>query len=242
MALWNPWHGCHKFSAGCQNCYVYRTDSKYEKDSSVVTKTKNFDLPVQKNKSGLYKFATEETVFTCFTSDFFVEDADEWRPLIWNMMKTRFDLEFLFITKRIHRFNVGLPDDWGDGYDNVHICCTVENQSAVDYRLPIFLGLPIKKKSIICEPLLEQVDLSEYLDKEKIIQVVAGGESGNQARICSYDWILKIREQCINADLGFYFKQTGARFVKEKKLYNIPRKIQHAQARKADIDYKAVFR
>ena len=30
---WNPWHGCKKISAGCLNCYVYRTDSKYEKDS-----------------------------------------------------------------------------------------------------------------------------------------------------------------------------------------------------------------
>ena len=35
-ALWNPWHGCHKLSEGCRNCYVYRIDSRHEKDASEV--------------------------------------------------------------------------------------------------------------------------------------------------------------------------------------------------------------
>lgn len=38
MSAWNPWHGCHKISPGCMNCYVYRRDSKYEIDSSAVRK------------------------------------------------------------------------------------------------------------------------------------------------------------------------------------------------------------
>ena len=49
-SMWNPWHGCHKFSTGCQHCYVYRTDGKYGKDSSVVAKTEKFNLPVQQKK------------------------------------------------------------------------------------------------------------------------------------------------------------------------------------------------
>lgn len=49
-SMWNPWHGCHKFSTGCQHCYVYRTDGKYGKDSSVVTKTEKFNLPIQQKK------------------------------------------------------------------------------------------------------------------------------------------------------------------------------------------------
>lgn len=47
MSAWNPWHGCHKISPGCMNCYVYRRDSKYEIDSSTVRKTADFDLPVR---------------------------------------------------------------------------------------------------------------------------------------------------------------------------------------------------
>lgn len=103
--MWNPWHGCHKFSTGCQHCYVYRTDGKYGKDSSVVTKTEKFDLPLQQKKNKTYKIPSGNMVYTCFTSDFLVEDADEWRPEAWEMMRIRQDLHFLFITKRIDRLS-----------------------------------------------------------------------------------------------------------------------------------------
>ena len=39
--IWNPWHGCHKKSAGCLNCYMFRRDSLYDKDSNIVSKTKD---------------------------------------------------------------------------------------------------------------------------------------------------------------------------------------------------------
>lgn len=84
--------------------------------------------------------------------------------------------------------------------------------------------------------MLEHIDLSQYLDKSQITEVVVGGESGNEARECNYDWILSIREQCIGAGIDFHFRQTGARFVKDGRLYRIERKFQHSQARKANID------
>lgn len=235
MAVWNPWHGCHKISPGCQNCYVYRLDSRYEKDSSVVAKTGNFNLPVKKNRAGAYKLAGFDTIYTCFTSDFFLEDADDWRVEVWKMIRLRPDLDFLIITKRIDRFHVSLPDDWADGYPNVTICSTVENQDRADYRLPILLKEPIRHKSIICEPLLEPIDLTPYLNAS-IEEVVAGGESGNEARLCKFDWVLQIREQCREKGVPFWFKQTGANFEKDGHVYCIARKYQHSQARKAGID------
>ncbi len=156
---WNPWHGCHKISTGCQNCYVYRQDSKFEKDSSIVKKTNNFNLPIKRTRSKEYKIPSGDMVYTCFTSDFLLEVADDWRIDAWRMIAERRDLKFLFITKRIHRFHVSLPDDWGDGYENVAVGCTVENQERADYRLPIFLNLPIKHRLIICEPLLTDINL-----------------------------------------------------------------------------------
>jgi len=186
MFVWNPWHGCHKISEGCKNCYVYRTDAKYGNDSSLVKINSNFSLPVQLNRNNEYKLQTDEIIYTCFTSDFFLEDADEWRAEAWEMIRIRTDLRFLIVTKRIDRFNVSLPEDWGSGYDNVEICCTVENQDRADYRLPIFMSLPIKKRSIICEPLLEPINLRPYLNSF-IKQVVAGGESGYYARLCDYN-------------------------------------------------------
>lgn len=240
MANWNPWHGCHKISAGCQNCYVYRMDEKHGKDSSVVTRLKSFHLPIQKKRDQSYKIPAGEIVYTCFTSDFFVEEADVWRNEAWEMIKERSDLYFFMITKRIDRFEHCIPDDWGEGYENVMICCTIENQERANVRMPIYKKAKIAHKALICEPMLGNIDLQEWLD-ESIEQLIAGGESGNEARVCDYEWILHLREQCIEKDIRFYFKQTGARFRKEGKVYRIMRKDQHKQARKAGIDVRADY-
>lgn len=234
---WNPWHGCHKISPGCQNCYVYRMDAKYDRDSSQVVKTQSFDLPIRRNRAGQYRVPPGEVLYTCFSSDFFVEDADAWRPAAWAMMRERQDLSFFFITKRIHRFSVGLPADWGEGYQNVAVSCTVENQDRADYRLPLYFQAPIRHRFIICEPLLGPLDLRPYLKPEQVVQVVAGGESGPNARVLDYRWILSLAEQCQEAGVAFCFKQTGARILKDGKLYRIPRKLQHSQARKAGLRY-----
>lgn len=236
MFAWNPWHGCHKISPGCQNCYVYRRDSKYEIDSAKVRKTANFDLPVKLSRNKTYKLQADgDYVYTCFTSDFFLEDADAWRSDCWDMIRKRFDLSFFIITKRIHRFAACTPPDWGEGWRNVTVCCTVENNDMARFRLPIFKEAKIAHKQIICEPLLSPIDLTPYLDSF-IEGVVAGGESGNEARICDYDWVLDIRRQCEAAGVPFRFKQTGARFRKDGRIYHIPRKFQHSQAGAAGID------
>ena len=131
---WNLWHGCHKISTGCKHCYVYRSDAKYDRNSAEVHKTQNFNLPVKKDRSGKYKIPSGTCIYTCFTSDFLLEDADVWRQDAWAMIRERSDCTFLFITKRIDRLMQCVPSDWGDGYDNVVVCCTVENQERADYR------------------------------------------------------------------------------------------------------------
>lgn len=150
------------------------------------------------------------------------------------MMRLRADCRFFFITKRIDRLMDCLPADWGAGYPNVHICCTAENQDRADYRLPILLEAPIRYKYIASEPLLTAIDLSPYLRPE-IRQVTVGGESGAGARLCRYEWILDIRRQCLLSGVPFYFKQTGAHFEKDGRVYHIERRFQHKQARKANI-------
>lgn len=233
---WNPWHGCHKYSEGCANCYVYRMDARHDKDSSLVTKTQAYDLPLRHARDGSYKLKSSDgVVYTCFTSDFFVEDADEWRPGAWAMMRERSDLQFMFITKRILRAERCLPPDWGDGYPNVAMGCTVENQRRTDERLPVFRDFPVQHKYIISEPLLERVDMSKYLGPWAA-SITVGGESGPEARPCDFDWVLSLREQAEAAGVKFHFKQTGAKFIKDGKLYSIPRRLQFQQARRANVD------
>ena len=236
MAIWNPWHGCHKISSGCLNCYMYRRDAEFGKDSSAVEKTSSFSLPISRRRDGSYRLQESGYVYACMTSDFFIEEADEWRKEAWAFIKERSDLSFFIITKRIERFHVSLPSDWGDGYENVTICSTCENQSTADRRLPVMLSLPIKHMEIIHEPMLEAVDISKYLSTGKIEAVTCGGESGPEARLCDYSWILDTRRQCLEYNVPFHFKQTGALFRKDGKLYHIPRAIQMSQAKKAGID------
>lgn len=68
-------------------------------------------------------------------------------------------------------------------------------------------------------------------------QVVAGGESGKEARVCDYEWVLDIRRQCVDANISFWFKQTGSYLLKGGHEYKIARQFQHSQARKAEINY-----
>lgn len=139
-------------------------------------------------------------------------------------------------TKRILRLPDMFPPDWQDGYPNVTIACTVENQKRADERLPVYLKLPIKNKLIICEPLLTELDLAPYLTPQ-ILEVIAGGESGPRARPARFEWFLNLSAQCKKAKVPFKFKQTGANFIKDGKLYKIPRRLQHIQAQKANIDF-----
>ena len=96
MDMWNPWHGCHKCSPGCKNCYVFYLDSLRNKDANVITKSKtNFNMPLKKDRYGNFKLNTNKEVATCFTSDFFIEEADEWRSEAWEIIKQRNDIRFL---------------------------------------------------------------------------------------------------------------------------------------------------
>ncbi len=237
-ADWNPWHGCTKISPGCKYCYVYRQDEMYGADisSSLCRKTGNFNLPLKKKRDGSFKIPEGRIVFTCFTSDFLLEDADPWRGECWEMMRMRQDLMFYFFTKRIDRLEKCLPREWGEGFDNVIIGCTVENRAMADYRLPIFKSLPIKHKSIIVAPMLEHMDISAYIDEE-IEEVSVSGESGADARVCNFEWVLDIRRQCIEKNVPFRFHQTGAHFIKDGKMYHIKRKYQLSQAAKAGINF-----
>jgi len=203
MAMWNPWRGCHRYSEGCKYCYIHKGDSKRDVETNEIVRTNNFDAPIKRDKSGDYKIKAGQTVYLCFSSDFLIEEADEWRSECWSMIRERPDLNFIFLTKRIDRFMACVPEDWGKGYDHVTVGCTVENQRQADYRLSIFSDLPINHKNIICQPLIEMVDIEKYLKGMEL--VVLGGESDRNARPLSFDWVLDIREQCRRQGVHFDF-------------------------------------
>ncbi len=235
MAMWSPWRGCHKYSEGCKFCYIHKGDAKRDVDTGAIIKTDHFYAPIVKNNKGEYKMKSGQIVYLCFSTDFLIEEGDEWREECWKMIKERSDLHFIFLTKRIERFAQCIPNDWNDGYENVTVGCTVENQRRADVRLSLFANLPIKHKNIICQPLIEEINIEKYLSNIEL--VVVGGESDRYARPLNYSWVLSIREQCISKGVHFEFRQCGTHFIKEDKEYTLKVSDLCSQARKANINY-----
>lgn len=236
--IWNPWHGCIKASEGCQHRYMYYLDRKRGQDGSRIYKTKSrFRYPLQKDRAGNFKIQSGEHIRVCMTSDFFLEEADPWRPEAWAMMRRRSDVVFMLLTKRPQRVAECLPADWGDGWDNIFFNVTCENQRRADERIPILHALPFKHKGIMCAPFIGPVRIDRYLAEGQIEQVICGGENYDGARPCHFEWVQALREDCVRHHTRFCFIETGSVFVKDGRTYHLPNKrLQSEMAYKSGMN------
>ncbi len=238
MIIWNPWHGCRKVSEGCEHCYMYFLDRKRGIDTSKVSRTLNFNLPLQRDRRGRFKLRGGMQVFVGLSTDFFVEEADEWRPEAWRMIRSRPDVAFRLLTKRAARMKQCLPPDWGEGYENVMLSVTCENQRRANERLPILLSTPARHKGFMAAPLIGPVDAEDFLASGEIEEVTCGGENYDGARPCHYEWVRSLSEQCERHEVTFGFLETGTIFIKSGKRYHIPSKrIQSLQAFKSGLSH-----
>lgn len=237
--IWNPWHGCIKKSEGCQHCYMYFLDKQRGSNGRNIYKVKNnFAYPLSKNKDGSYKIKSGEHIRVCMTSDFFLEEADEWRIDAWKIIKKRPDVVFILITKRPERIAQVLPPDWGDGWENVFLNVTCENQMRADERIPILLQLPFKHKGIVAAPFIAPVSIKKYLSSQQIEQVIAGGENYDGSRPLDYQWVKSLYQECVEANITFCFMETGTNFVKDGKTYHLPSKqLQSVMAYKSGLQF-----
>ena len=120
---WNPWWGCNKVSEECARCYIegiMKRAGKTPFDGPIRTSETTWKSPIRWNKQN-----QNLKIFTCSMSDFFHEEADEWRPEAWDIIKQSTNLDFLILTKRPERILESLPSDWDDGYRNVWLGVTV---------------------------------------------------------------------------------------------------------------------
>lgn len=237
--IWNPWHGCVKCSEGCENCYMYFLDKMRDKDGAEIYLTSNFRYPLSRDRKGRYKIRSGEMISVCMTSDFFLEEADQWRGEAWDIIHTRSDVIFYLLTKRPQRVAECLPADWGNGWENVFFNVTCENQRRADERIPILLDLPFRHKGVSCTPLIGPVSLGKYLDSGQIERVLCGGENYGGRRPCHYEWVRSLRAECLQRDITFCFLETGTVFVREGKQYTIADKqLQTRQAFRSGLNYE----
>lgn len=197
---WNPWRGCLKVSTGCKYCYMYRDRKRYGEDPSKVVRSKTtFYDPIKGRYPG-------PLVFTCSLSDWFIEQADPWRPEAWDIVRRTPHLTYQILTKRPERIADHLPRDWGTGWHNVWLGVSVETQ-AYTGRMDVLRDIPAALRFVSAEPLLGHIDL----DLAGFGWVITGGESGTGRdwRPASPDWFRHIRDQCLAAGVAYFHKQNG---------------------------------
>lgn len=218
-ATWNPWMGCHKVSQGCKNCYMYREQTQYGNDPSLIRRSKTtFTAPL--------KWSEPKRVFTCSWSDFFIEEADEWRGEAWDIIRQTPYHTYQILTKRPENIVARLPLDWNIGWPNVWLGVSAEDQDNADQRIPYLLRIPAAIRFVSCEPLLGPINLSKTLLSEtsndsfnalfprltyQLDWVIVGGESGPKSRAMHPDWARVIRDQCQDSLIPFFFKQWGGK-------------------------------
>jgi protein gp37 len=198
---WNPWHGCTKVSAGCDNCYMFRDKLRFGQNPEVVTRSKStFRAPL--------KWRDPALVFTCSWSDWFHKDADPWRDEAWEIIKATPHLTYQILTKRPGRIARHLPADWGEGYPNVWLGTSVEDQS-VDHRIRQLADAPARTRFLSCEPLLGPLDIQEHAISGRIHWVIVGGESGAGYRVMNLDDARFLVDQCRLMQIPLFMKQLG---------------------------------
>jgi protein gp37 len=141
---------------------MYREKTAYGQDPQKVVRSKNktFNAPLYLAK----KYPPGQRIFCCSWSDFFIEEADEWRAEAWDLIARTPNHNYLILTKRPERIEKCLPYDWYNKtpyYPNVWLGVTAENQEQADMRIPILLQIPAAKRFISAEPMLGQVDLTK---------------------------------------------------------------------------------
>jgi protein gp37 len=140
-------------------------------------------------------------------------DLDPWRIQLWELIDQTPWLDWLLLTKR--PANIGEMVPWTTKWPaNIWLGTTIEDQKRANQRLPILLKFPAKRRFLSCEPLLGPVDLSEWTSHRSqnlhsIDWVIAGGESGANARAMLPGWARKLRDQCQQSGIPFHFKQWG---------------------------------
>jgi protein gp37 len=229
-------------SEGCRGCYALRVGERFGNLPETTTV-----YPEKIAKLWLQNFprvdGRDPRCFVCDTGDIFHPNVSEhWLTEAFGMMNYRRDVIWQVLTKRpermkdfIRRWVANPPVDRRqivDGMVPSHIWLgvTAENQAMADERIPLLLQTPAALRFVSVEPMLEGVDLDEWiwgnrcpdpecgdstwdhycrLGDQRTHWVICGGESGPAARPMHPDWVRSLRDQCVAAGVPFFFKQWG---------------------------------
>lgn len=201
---WNPVTGCTKISPGCLNCYAERMAVRL-KAIGHPNYTNGFRVSLHDHVlNAPLAWKRPSTIFVNSMSDIFHEDVPlDFIHKVFEIMKRSPHHQYQVLTKRAERLaHIGPSLKWPD---NVWIGVSVESESFV-YRIDCLRKTHAKIKFLSFEPLLGPIS---HLELDEIDWVIVGGESGPRARPMRPEWVIEIRNKCIEAKVPFFFKQWG---------------------------------
>ena len=212
----NPWWGCTKVSPACDHCYAEAWDKRTggnhwgSRADRRPFGDKHWDEPLRWDRAAAAA-GTRRRVFCASMADVFDNAAPKGaRDRLWYLIRSTPRLDWQLLTKRPQNVRKMLPSDWGDGYANVWLGTTTENQEEAERRVPHLISIEARVRFLSCEPLLGAIFLTRDWLNGKLHWIIAGGESGPKARPSNPDWFRSLRDQCAAAGLAFHFKQWGS--------------------------------
>jgi protein gp37 len=151
-----------------------------------------------------------QMIFVNSMSDLFHEDVPfEFILNVFEIMRQASWHTFQVLTKRSARLSeLDKQIDWPD---NVWMGVSVENRD-YEYRITHLRHTHAAVKFLSLEPLLGPLP---ELNLTGIHWVIVGGESGPGARPIHESWAVDLRNQCLKANIPFFFKQWGG--INKKK-------------------------
>jgi protein gp37 len=214
-STFNPWWGCTRIGAGCDNCYAAALDKRtggrhWESDIPYrELSDNNWNNPHKWQRQAPAFFienGRRRRVFCASMADVFDSGGPQTqRERLWDTISQTPDLNWLLLTKRPRNINRYLRENLHHS-GNIWLGTSVENKRHGLPRIDVLREAPARIRFLSVEPLLE--DLGQ-LDLTGIHWVIVGGESGPGARPMKKEWLLSIRNQCLDNDIPFFFKQWG---------------------------------
>jgi len=210
QSTWNPVTGCTKISAGCKNCYAERLSRRLQAMGS-PNYANGFKLTLHPHALQIpLSWKKPRTVFVNSMSDLFHKNVPlDFIARVFDIITRAPQHNFQILTKRSKRL-LDLSDSlsWPE---NLYMGVTVENADCA-FRIDHLKHTPAAIKFLSLEPLLTPLP---NLELAGIDWVIVGGESGPGARPMHPHWATDIRDQCLNANIPFFFKQWGG--INKKK-------------------------
>ena len=201
---WNPVHGCSKVSPGCDNCYAETVSRRFGQTKSEwigANVDENITLKPVKLKDP-YRLKVPSRIFVNSMSDAFHPAVDDdFLAAMFQVMNDLPQHTFQILTKRPLR-----AADWsGPWASNIWLGVSVESPKYLR-RVDTIRRSRAENRFISFEPLLE--DMGNF-DLVGIGWVIVGGESGPNHRPMNHAWARWIRDQCVDAGVPFFFKQSA---------------------------------